>query len=509
MQNENGADGKSVAGSSKSSEKKVILLLGLLAAIRVFIFSAAFPFFNNVDELMHFDLIMKYADGHVPHHLETISADSAAYITLFYSYAYMRSPDYYLDGKFPPPLWTMPKEKAGPIIAANIATWERQGNYEIAQAPLHYVLEAGWWHLGRCLGVPDGRLLYWLRFFNVILVIALVWLAYATARIVFPENLFIRLAVPALLAFKSQSAFYSLGNDVLSAVCFGITFFCLLKWLPSEKPSPWISAATGLAFAATFLTKTTNLPLLAIAAAVVLLKFVQSIRNGKAGGVAPDLAIFLVCALPFIFGWMLWCKRSFGDLTGSNVNAYYLGWTVKPFSEWWHHPIFSPAGVWTYLSGELGTLWQGEFIWWYKPMSLPGSEAVYTILTVILLAVVLPSLRPRFSGVTLPQRRALQISVICLVALLAFFALMSIVYDFHNCVYPSRQHPYFRSGRLLLGVLIPFLLLVAYGLDRAFDRWGNPAKFAALAAMISLMLACEIVTDWPAFSSPDNWYHLP
>ncbi|HUA64679.1 MAG TPA: DUF2142 domain-containing protein [Alphaproteobacteria bacterium] len=509
MQNESGADGKSPAVSSKSFEKKVILLLSLFAAIRVFIFSAAFPFFNNVDELMHFDLIMKYSDGHVPRKVETISADSAGYITLFYSSAYIRSPADFPDGKFPPPLWTMPKEEIGRILSANITAWQTQKNYEVAQAPLHYVLEAVWWHLGRCLGVPDGRLLYWLRFFNVVLLIALVWLAYATARIVFPENLFIRLAVPALLAFMPQSSFYSLGNDVLSAVCFGITFICLLKWLSSEKSSPQLSAASGLAVAATFLTKITNLPLLAITAVVVLFKVLQSIRNGKAGGVMLDLAIFLGCALPFIFGWMIWCKLNFGDLTGSKPNSDYFGWTVKPFSEWWHHPIFSPAGVWTYLSGQVGTLWQGEFYWWNKPMSLPGSEAVYTILTAALLVVVLPALWPQFSRVTPPQRRALQISMLCFAALLVFFALLSVVYDFNNSYNPSRQHPYFREGRLLLGALIPFLLLIAYGLDRAFSRFGNVAKFSALAVMISLMLACEIVTDWPVFPNPYNWYHLP
>jgi Predicted membrane protein (DUF2142) len=509
MQNESGAGDTLPASSSKSFERNFILLLSLFAGIRVFIFSAAFPFFNNVDELMHFDLIMKYSDGHVPRQVEPVSADSAGYISLFYSSAYIRSPADFPDGKFPPPLWTMPKEKAGQILAANVAAWQTQKNYEVAQAPLHYVLEAAWWHLGRCLGVPYVRLLYWLRFLNVILVFALVWRAYATARMVFPENLFIRLAVPALLAFMPQSSFYSLGNDVLSALCFGITFVCLLKWLASEKPSPRLSAATGLAFAATFLTKMTNLPLLAIAAAVVLFKVVQSIRNGRVGSVMPGLGIFSVCALPFVFGWLIWCKLNFGDLTGSKVSPDYFGWTIKPFSEWGHHPIFSPAGVWTYLSGQVGTLWQGEFYWWNKPMSLPGSEAAYTILTLVSIAAVLPALLPRSSQVTPLQRRTLQLSIISFAALLVFYAILSIAYDFHNSFNPSRWHPYFREGRLFLGVLIPFLLLIAYGLDRAFNRFGNVAKFAALAVMISLMLAGEIVTNWPVFSNPYNWYHVP
>ncbi len=255
MQNENGAGSPLAAASSGSHETKFILLLSLLAAVRVFVFSAAFPFFNNVDELMHFDLIMKYADGHAPRQIEPISADSASYVTLFYSSAYIRSPDNFPGGKFPPPLWTLPKEQMEQALAANTAAWQTQNNYEVAQAPLHYVLQAVWWHFGRLIGVPDGRLLYWLRFFNVLLVLLLVWLAYAAARIIFPGNHFIKLAVPVLLAFMPQSAFYSLGNDVLSPVCFGAVFICLLKWLSSEKPSPLISAAMGLAFAATFLAK--------------------------------------------------------------------------------------------------------------------------------------------------------------------------------------------------------------------------------------------------------------
>ncbi len=47
-------------------ERKLILLLCAIAALRVFTFCAAFPFFNNVDEQAHVDLVMKYARGDVP-----------------------------------------------------------------------------------------------------------------------------------------------------------------------------------------------------------------------------------------------------------------------------------------------------------------------------------------------------------------------------------------------------------------------------------------------------------
>ena len=43
---------------SKLNERNGVLLLCLFAAIHVFIFSTAFPFFNNVDEEAHFDLVV-------------------------------------------------------------------------------------------------------------------------------------------------------------------------------------------------------------------------------------------------------------------------------------------------------------------------------------------------------------------------------------------------------------------------------------------------------------------
>jgi hypothetical protein len=50
------------------SDQKVrwlIFGLGAVAAIRVFVFAAAFPFFNNVDEQAHVDLVVKYSHGNV------------------------------------------------------------------------------------------------------------------------------------------------------------------------------------------------------------------------------------------------------------------------------------------------------------------------------------------------------------------------------------------------------------------------------------------------------------
>jgi len=57
----------------------IIIFCGL-AATRVFIYSGAFPFFTNMDEQYHFDLVMKYSQGHIPKSLENLSQQSVELI---------------------------------------------------------------------------------------------------------------------------------------------------------------------------------------------------------------------------------------------------------------------------------------------------------------------------------------------------------------------------------------------------------------------------------------------
>ncbi|HEV2456479.1 MAG TPA: DUF2142 domain-containing protein, partial [Verrucomicrobiae bacterium] len=361
--------GKSGAGlrataTEASGERKFILLLGVAASVHVFIFSAAFPFFNNVDEPAQFDLVVRYSHGHAPSGEEVTSREASILLALFCSCAYLGPAG---GGQCPPPPWTLPPDQMKNAVAINSAGWQTTRNYESSEPPLYYLLAGAWWDIGKCLGFAPGRLMYWLRFSNIVFIVLLVWLCYAAANMVFSENRFARLAVPAVAAFMPQSAFYSIGNDVLSPICFGALFLCLMVWLRAENPSIFLGALCGVTFAATYLSKMTNLPLLAIAMAAIILMAARTRASNSIKGSLRALAAFCCCAAPPILAWMLWSKSSYGDLTGAKLKMEHFGWTLKPFSQWWHHPIFSSVGLWTYLSGQLSTFWQGEFEWYYPP----------------------------------------------------------------------------------------------------------------------------------------------
>jgi hypothetical protein len=504
----NSDDAKQSAVFSGAKERKIILLLCCLAAIHVFIFSAAFPLINNVDEQAHFDLAVKYSHGHLPRKLEPISREAMQYIVVYGSQEFLWPPETFPGGKFPPPPWTQPMEKVGPVLLAREAQWQGE-NHESSQPPLYYAIAGFWWDAGHWLGFEGGYLLYWLRFLNILFVAALVWLGYFAARTVFPESVFLRLGVPALLAFLPQTAFYSINNDILSPLCFGTAFVCLVKFLSAEIPDARCGTAAGLALTATFLTKMSNLPLLAVSSMAVLLKVFLLAKKKKLRAALPALTLMFFCAALPAAGWAAWCQIHFGDLTGSVVKVHFLGWTLKPAGEWWHHPIFTPQGAWTFVTGLLATFWQGEFFWHGQPLAAPAANMIYVTVSLGFVAVTLTFLVLRFAGRrTGTQQQTLWMALAVLVAAVTFLAFLSVIYDFHDCVNPSRAHPYFTSGRLLLGALIPFLLLFVFGMDRALARFGNRVKFLALTGMILFMLVSEITVDWPVFFSPYNWFHM-
>jgi hypothetical protein len=486
----------------------LILLLCCAAAVHTFVFSAAFPFFNAVDEQVHLDLVVHYSQADIPRSLTPPAAETLPFIAIYGTPEYLWTPASQPGGNIAPPPWKQPVETVRQQLLAREAAYrEKFQNHEASQPPLYYSIAGAWWRLGKILGFDGGHLLYWLRFLNVPLVVALTWLGWLAARRIFPENIFICVAVPTLIAFMPQTAFYSVNNDILSPLTFGIAFVLLLKFWDVENLPPRPAATTGLALAATFLAKISSLPLLVVAGILITLKIFRLAQIKKLRPSVSSLAILCLCAGLPMAAWMAWCKIHFGDFTGSVLKIQFLGWTHKPPAEWFHHPIFTAPGFWFFLKGNLSTFWRGEFLWQRKPLAVPAVDLVYVILSLGLLAAAFFNLlRPQ--RLSTPQRTALWFGFACLASALGFFALLSVKYDFQDCFYPSREHPYFTSGRLMLGALIPFLLLFVYGLDCAFKKFGNPAKFSAVAGIILFMLVTEITIDWPIFPNPYNWFHM-
>jgi hypothetical protein len=180
----------------------------------------------------------------------------------------------------------------------------------------------------------------------------------------------------------------------------------------------------------------------------------------------------------------------------------------KPFSQWWPHPIFTPAGFWTFLSELIASFWRGEFMWHAQTIGSKIMDLFYALSSIAFVSIaVISLLRYRTNGGDLAQRRALPIALASFIAAIVFLAFLSLQFDFGNCINPSRARPYFFQGRLMLGALIPFALLYVYGLDRLLHRWPT-LLLPALTTIAIVVTVSDAFANRVAFSSAYNWFRM-
>ncbi|MFN2541700.1 MAG: DUF2142 domain-containing protein [Chthoniobacterales bacterium] len=490
---------------SRQTERFAVFVLCALAGARVFVFAAAFPFFNNVDERRHFDLVIKYSSGYFPRGPELISPETLPYLAWYASPEYLAVPEDLPGGDYGP-FWTHPAEEVAPTIATVEQIWGRTPNQESSQPPLYYLAAGLWFDFGKLAGLKHGTLLYWTRLVNVPLAALLVWLSYVAAQRVFANRPDLRVAVPLLIAFLPQDAFYGIENDVLSPICFGAAFICLTRWLREDRYSLGLGVLTGITIAAAYLTKASNLPLVLVAFAAIAFCCFGQIRAGKLRHGAAALLALIFSALVPMAAWAIWTKINFGDFTGAATKAQLLGWTAKPIAQWWPHPIFTAAGFWTFSSELLASFWRGEFMWHGHTIGSVWLNLFYVLSSIALSAVAIGSLLLRRNPDP-GQRRVLWLAAASVIAAVVFLALLSLQFDFGNCINPSRARPYFFQGRLMLGALVPFALVYVYGLDRLLQRWPF-LLLPVLGVVMIIVMAADAFANRVAFSSPYNWFHM-
>ena len=505
----------SAESKSFRNEHLLILLLCVAAGVRVFLFSAGFPFFSNIDEDLHFDLITQYSLAHVPHNLDRLKEETLNWIVPYASPEFLFPAEHFSDGKFPAPLWKQPWSKIEPEIATTRAAWSDEINFESSQPPLYYVIASLWWWVGKHIGLTGIQSLYWIRFLNVALMAIVVWLGYVAARTIAPDRLDLHIGVPLLVAFIPQNVFYAMNNDVLSPLCFGVLFLCVLQWLRTDSPDLLLAVVTGVAIACTYLTKLSNLPLIVIAVAVVLARLMAISRQTPRAGLTAVAAIALCAAVP-IGSWMVWLKLQYGDFTGSSAKIAFLDWTRKPFVDWWQHPIFNPAGLWTFWSDLMARFWRGEVEWHGAQLNWQLADGLFAVSSLIFIAAAVVGLRKQL-GVSASQRQGIAVAIVTVAAGIAFLGLLSIQFDFGSCVNPSRAHPYFTSGRLLSGAIIPFALSYVYGISClcrfAASRFGKARwietalTLVVLVAVVVFSQISEIFILQSVFASEHNWFH--
>jgi hypothetical protein len=142
-------------------------------------------------------------------------------------------------------------------------------------------------------------------------------------------------------------------------------------------------------------------------------------------------------------------------------------------------------------------------------MNWPPADWFYLLSSIAMVTAFTIQLFLRWKNKTSLQRLIESQSFLLVLASVLFMAAISLPFDFQKCVNPSREHPFFVSGRIISGALLPFVLMYVAGMEfllRPIRKWSLAAP--VLAFLLLFITITEFQVRRAVFSSPYNFFAL-
>jgi hypothetical protein len=462
----------------------------LLAAFKTAAFCVLYPYFTNVDETFHYDAVVKYGRGVLPRPGEPLEEETATLQWRYAAWEYLFPP----EARQATPE-EIRRELAVRQTAAVPPELAQRVTQQVHQPPLYYALAGGLHRASVALGVPPRVRPFVVRLLNVGVAVAVVLASWRLARQLFPENVVVVYGAPLMVALFPQDVFYQVSNDGLSAAVCGWTVVWLLPVIMGARLTTGRALLCGGAVAAAILTKWTNAPIVLFLFAAVWATLVRQ-RNIAGDRRLPALILMLALAVLPVAAWCWRCQRDLGDLTGTAASVALLGWRPLPMRAWLEHPLFTlralnpfqtSHGLNMFLFETCVTYWRGEFTWYLEPLRSVAVDWAYYAATLLGGVGCVLAIWRAARGV----RYALVLCVLFALGALVQLIVLSIRFDFGDSYYPSREMPYFVSGRLMLGTLAVFAVLFVAGIDAVLRRLDGRMRLG----LLSFLLAASLVAD--------------
>ena len=325
--------------------------------------------------------------------------------------------------------------------------------YEDHQPPLYYLLASVIYSL-------TGGSLTALRLLSMTLGGIVLVIAYIIGKQVFPNQPQIALGAMALVAFQPQHLMMitSVNNDALAEVIIAFGLLWVIRYLQTEKIPVW---QLGLIMALGLMTKTTTYFLAGVIPLAILLKWHTQKRPLRA--LIQSWTIFLVIALGI--GGLWWLRNfsvyGFPDFLGLRAHdSVVIGQTRTA-------DYIASNGMDVYINEMIrvtfNSFW-GQFGWMAVPLDNVLGGWVYrgfAGLMLIGLSGLIVARLPRQSQAESDTDPRTTLNIWLILTLTLILAVLAYLY--YNSEFLQWQ------GRYMFPALIPFALVIVYGLD----AWRN------------------------------------
>jgi hypothetical protein len=496
-------------------EAWIVGFLALFAAGRMLLLAATFPFFNNVDEIRHYDVVYKYAQGRLPRPDELRFDPSVMRNALLWSSPeYLRSRFSEEGAQVPPPPGGDPRVLRSPVFRRQWSEYSRLHNTAV-HPPTYYALAGLWWRLGHAAGIREPSLVYWTRGLGALFAAGLVLVARGLLLRTHGDDPLMHVGVPMLLAVFPQDAWFSVSNDALSPLAFGAAFALLCRVRAGPSPGFRQVALAGLLVGLTFLVKYTNVGVLVVALWAWGGRWWDALGGERASRPRWSeewrrATVFCAAAAVLVLPWLARNVVVFGEVMATSIPLESAGWFRKPLASFLPHPVFGFEGARRFFEMLATTFWRGEFVWFSERLRVVWADWAYQISSAVLLALAaLGLLRRGASG----SRRVEGLALVAVLVGVATLVGATLAYEFPVVGVPTRAEPYVGLGRYIGGVLLPFSILYVKGIrmlaGRLPERMRNPGAWALLLAIAAVALVSEALLGAGVFQSQYNWFHLP
>lgn len=199
--------------------------------------------------------------------------------------------------------------------------WQYAANHP----PLYYLYLAPFYRLTDQFSPATQQ--YVFRAATIPFGLAVVLLAYAIMRTLFPGDQFLAITVPAFVAFQPQISYEAamVNNDIVSIAVFSLLLYLLIRGLKSGF-SYRLAITIGFTAGAGLLVKSTTLTALPLVAFAMILGC--GVINAKRW--VPLGAVTAVVAGAVCCPWYLFLHRTYGNFSGlDQVAALQYSWTYR------------------------------------------------------------------------------------------------------------------------------------------------------------------------------------